>query len=190
MMPRFLSGPPFLSGIANHQQQHQQNYWKTKDIWETSCEVYSILSIGKATQLDRMAPKRKNAELKLKSIWDESLISTVIVNPTHRAKLWNHLILSNTAGKIGQDYKLRTDTIEQIPFANWCVPKKQAQRVVEEFSLFTTKVSVRSDSSRGDTTKLLVQLQDGHQVETVIMRHVGHATACISSQIGCQMGCR
>lgn len=137
-----------------------------------------------------MAPKRKNAELPLKSIWDEVLLSSAVSHPMHRAKIWNHLILSYTAGKIGNDYKLRSHKIEEIPFATWCVPKKQVQRVVEDFSLFTTTVSERSDSAKGDTTKLLVKLQDGHQVETVIMRHAGHATACISSQIGCQMGCR
>ena len=46
------------------------------------------------------------------------------------------------------------------------------------------------ESNRGDTAKLLVQLQDGHKVETVVMIHSGHATVCVSSQIGCKMGCK
>lgn len=189
-----------------------------------------------------MAPKRKNADLPLKSIWDETLLSGVLTNPQHRAKLWNHLILSTRnslspslgyydsecmkqmekddhqqtvlineittercdsgitsstthttnrqqCSKTGYKLKSRL-SLDDIPYHAWNIPKKQAQRIVQEFSLFTTRISERSESARGDTTKLLVELQDGHQVETVIMRHVGHATACISSQIGCQMGCR
>ncbi len=40
------------------------------------------------------------------------------------------------------------------------------------------------------TTKLLVRLQDGHLVETVVMRYSHRATVCISSQVGCRMACR
>jgi 23S rRNA (adenine2503-C2)-methyltransferase len=87
-------------------------------------------------------------------------------------------------------YKLKPTILAEVPFSRWNIPKKQAQRVVDEYSLFTTKIVERSDSAKGDTTKLLIELQDGHQVETVVMRHVGHATVCVSSQIGCQMGCR
>ena len=36
-----------------------------------------------------------------------------------------------------------------------------------EFQLFTTKIVQRDESKRGDTVKLLIELQDGHRVETV-----------------------
>jgi adenine C2-methylase RlmN of 23S rRNA A2503 and tRNA A37 len=46
------------------------------------------------------------------------------------------------------------------------------------------------------TIKLLVKLQDDHLVEAVIMRYGGEgrkasnrATLCVSSQVGCKMGC-
>jgi adenine C2-methylase RlmN of 23S rRNA A2503 and tRNA A37 len=34
-----------------------------------------------------------------------------------------------------------------------------------------------------------VQLQDGMEVEAVIMSYDKRATLCVSSQVGCQMGC-
>ena len=61
------------------------------------------------------------------------------------------------------------------------------------FVTLTSKVVESRLSSDGTTTKLGVQLQDGHVVETVIMRHDSpegsRATLCVSSQVGCAMGC-
>ena len=65
--------------------------------------------------------------------------------------------------------------------------------------MFTSKVTSSSVSSDGETVKLLVQLQDGLSVEAVIMTYSGNgsddcasksrATVCVSSEVGCQMGC-
>ncbi|MCE9528165.1 MAG: radical SAM protein [Planctomycetales bacterium] len=44
-------------------------------------------------------------------------------------------------------------------------------------------------SSDGFTRKYLLGLADGCRVETVLMHFRGRATACISSQVGCAMGC-
>lgn len=44
-------------------------------------------------------------------------------------------------------------------------------------------------SSDGFTRKYLLGLVDGCRVETVLMHFRGRATACISSQVGCAMGC-
>ena len=46
-----------------------------------------------------------------------------------------------------------------------------------------------STSSDGNTKKLLLRFSDGNQVETVLMRqHYGNSV-CLSSQVGCAMGC-
>lgn len=81
-------------------------------------------------------------------------------------------------------------SISEVPFESWCVNRKSAAALRSDFVKYTTSLSEQHESARGDTTKLLLKLQDGHEIETVIMRHVGHATVCVSSQIGCQMGCR
>jgi len=48
---------------------------------------------------------------------------------------------------------------------------------------------VRQISSEG-VTKLVFQLSDGLAMETVIIPMAHHNTVCISSQVGCRMGCR
>lgn len=50
---------------------------------------------------------------------------------------------------------------------------------------------VSADIKSGDerTRKLLLRLDDGHEIETVIMGYPGRFTACLSSQVGCAMGC-
>ncbi|KAL7536336.1 hypothetical protein ACHAXR_007091 [Thalassiosira sp. AJA248-18] len=57
------------------------------------------------------------------------------------------------------------------------------------FATLTSKVQTHQTSADGTTTKLAVQLQDGHIVESVLMRHEGRVTICVSSQVGCAMGC-
>src|SRR5207249_10188819 len=44
-------------------------------------------------------------------------------------------------------------------------------------------------SSDGFTRKVLLGLADGCRVETVLMHFRGRVTACVSSQVGCAMGC-
>lgn len=40
------------------------------------------------------------------------------------------------------------------------------------------------------TTKFLMELEDGERVEAVLIPEKGHTTFCISSQVGCRMGCK
>jgi 23S rRNA (adenine2503-C2)-methyltransferase len=47
----------------------------------------------------------------------------------------------------------------------------------------------RSESDRGQTTKVLYELDGGYTVEAVVMRYPGRSTLCISSQVGCPIGC-
>lgn len=134
-------------------------------------------------------PRRKISDLQQKSVWDETLLSSVLPFPRHRNKLWNHLIYSNSTDPVRR-LKPKSSSLADVPYDDWQFGRKSVDEIVKDFSLFTTTVVQRFDSARGDTTKLLVRLQDGHEVETVIMRHLTHNTVCISSQIGCQMGCK
>lgn len=59
----------------------------------------------------------------------------------------------------------------------------------DDFEVCTSNVQLAQTSSNGSTTKLAVELQDGHVVESVLMRHEGRVTICVSSQVGCAMGC-
>jgi len=50
-------------------------------------------------------------------------------------------------------------------------------------------VALETHSTDGFTRKYLLSLPDEHRIETVLMRYTGRVTACISSQVGCAMGC-
>lgn len=62
-----------------------------------------------------------------------------------------------------------------------------------DFVTLTSSIDKRPTSIDGTTTKMAIKLQDGHVVESVLMRHVSaggsRATLCVSSQVGCAMGC-
>lgn len=68
------------------------------------------------------------------------------------------------------------------------VPLKLQKLLAEHFAVFTTTLTAEQHSKDG-TVKMLLRLQDGHAIEAVIMRHKGRNTLCVSSQVGCQMGC-
>jgi 23S rRNA (adenine2503-C2)-methyltransferase len=52
------------------------------------------------------------------------------------------------------------------------------------------RLIARSNAAGDLTTKVLLALGDGHTVETVLMRYDGgRRTVCISTQVGCGMGC-
>lgn len=58
----------------------------------------------------------------------------------------------------------------------------------EKYCLEIPKIAKKQVSSDG-TVKLLLELKDGMKVETVLMRYNYGNAACVSSQVGCNMGC-
>jgi 23S rRNA (adenine2503-C2)-methyltransferase len=61
---------------------------------------------------------------------------------------------------------------------------------IQERPLFSKLQPVKEISSAdGDTLKTLFSLPDGRQVEAVLMRYAKRRTLCISTQVGCAMGC-
>jgi 23S rRNA (adenine2503-C2)-methyltransferase len=68
------------------------------------------------------------------------------------------------------------------------LPRTLRARLSEAFVPLSSRVS-RHLRSADDTHKLLVELRDGKQVECVLIQEDGRRTACISTQVGCGMGC-
>lgn len=62
-------------------------------------------------------------------------------------------------------------------------------RLSEAFVLSSVTEETCSVSSDG-TKKYLFRLSDGNHIETVLMRYEHGNSVCISSQVGCNMGCR
>ncbi len=49
---------------------------------------------------------------------------------------------------------------------------------------------VKEELSQDGTRKFLFRLEDGHTIETVLIADKSRLTLCISTQVGCRMGCR
>ena len=69
------------------------------------------------------------------------------------------------------------------------LPLDLRQKLAESFSFDILTPSLKLDSSDGLTRKMLFKLRDGKQIETVLMRYDRRRTLCISTQVGCAMGC-
>ena len=69
------------------------------------------------------------------------------------------------------------------------VPKSLRALLEERYPLCPPKVVRRQESKKDGTIKYLWQLHDGNCVETVLMRYHYGNTVCISTEVGCRMGC-
>lgn len=69
------------------------------------------------------------------------------------------------------------------------LPKKDRIVLQEKLSIFIPSVLSTLASEDGTTIKLLLSLQDGHTVETVLMRHDYGNAICLSTQVGCAVNC-
>jgi 23S rRNA (adenine2503-C2)-methyltransferase len=93
--------------------------------------------------------------------------------PVHAARLWSYLYLE------------LADSFAAMPE----LPARVRERLQSEAALGLLPVALETDSTDGFTRKYLLALADGERIETVLMRFTGRVTACISSQVGCAMGC-
>jgi len=68
------------------------------------------------------------------------------------------------------------------------LPKDLRDQLSQNFSLYSVKVDkILKDNF---TQKARLSLADGHQIETVLMNYDDWLTACVSSQVGCPLGCK
>ena len=63
------------------------------------------------------------------------------------------------------------------------------ERLKEEYTLCNYNIIKKQESSDG-TKKYLFDVLDGNAIETVLMEYHHGKTICVSSQIGCKMGCK
>ena len=69
------------------------------------------------------------------------------------------------------------------------LPRELRERLAQEYPIHAPKVVRKQESQKDGTIKYLWQLSDGNCVETVLMRYHYGNTVCISSEVGCLMGC-
>ncbi len=64
------------------------------------------------------------------------------------------------------------------------------RQYLKENAIIKTPTPIRKLTSRDGTVKYLMKLYDGEVVESVLMRYNHGNSVCISSQVGCRMGCK
>jgi len=69
------------------------------------------------------------------------------------------------------------------------LPKNLRDTLAERYPIDPPKVVRKQESKKDGTIKYLWQLADGNCVETVLMRYHYGNTVCISTEVGCRMGC-
>ena len=68
------------------------------------------------------------------------------------------------------------------------LPVSLREKLAAGLPLFSTRVA-SDESSRDGTRKFLVELADGHSIETVMIPKSNWRTVCVSTQVGCPVGC-
>lgn len=97
--------------------------------------------------------------------------------PTHALRLWRYLYVELTT-----DFAAMAD-----------VPRALRERLRESADVSSPRVAAERESDVGATTKYLFEFTSPNEpaarIETVLMRYADRATACLSSQAGCALGC-
>ncbi len=93
--------------------------------------------------------------------------------PKFRAKqVWNFL------------YKNLVDDFEKMHN----LPKGDIKKLKENFNINTTKLKIHQKSKDG-TQKALLTLKDNQDIETVLMKYKHGYSVCVTTQVGCKIGC-
>ena len=69
------------------------------------------------------------------------------------------------------------------------LPKNLRDTLQERYPICNPQVVRKQESQKDGTIKYLWELSDGNCVETVLMRYHYGNTVCISTEVGCRMGC-
>jgi 23S rRNA (adenine2503-C2)-methyltransferase len=94
--------------------------------------------------------------------------------PGYRAKQVLHWLYKELATDFGQMSNL---------------PAALRSKLAANLRVGSAEVVAQQISSDGWTRKALLRLRDGNTVEAVLMLYYDRATVCVSSQVGCAMGC-
>ncbi len=81
-------------------------------------------------------------------------------------------------------YKKRVTEFDQMTNLS----KDLREKMEQSFTLTTLKIAAQQTSTDG-TVKFLFELYDGYTIETVVMRHDYGNSVCVTTQVGCRLGC-
>lgn len=69
------------------------------------------------------------------------------------------------------------------------LPESLREKLKENFDLYVFKI-IRKQESKDGTKKYLFDILDNNAIESVLMEYKHGKTICVSSQVGCKMGCK
>jgi len=69
------------------------------------------------------------------------------------------------------------------------ISKTTKEKLMKHFEFTNASVELKLESKLDETKKYVVMFDDGNVCETVYLKYKYGNTACISSQVGCKMGC-
>ncbi|KKB39295.1 23S rRNA (adenine(2503)-C(2))-methyltransferase RlmN [Bacillus thermotolerans] len=81
-------------------------------------------------------------------------------------------------------YKKRVTSYEEMTNLS----KGLRDKLEAHFKITTLKTLIQQESADG-TIKFLFELHDGYSIETVLMRHEYGNSVCVTTQVGCRIGC-
>ena len=70
------------------------------------------------------------------------------------------------------------------------ISKDLRRKLNDNFVIFSTAIEKKLISEYDDTIKYLYRLHDGEFIESVLMKYKYGYTVCVSTQVGCRMGCK
>ncbi|WIV10804.1 23S rRNA (adenine(2503)-C(2))-methyltransferase RlmN [Proteiniborus sp. MB09-C3] len=70
------------------------------------------------------------------------------------------------------------------------LPQGLRDKLNSDFLISKLKIAERLDSKHDDTSKYLFVLDDGNIIESVMMKYKHGISVCLSTQVGCRMGCK
>ena len=79
-------------------------------------------------------------------------------------------------------------TLDFMDMAN--IPLSLRNKLKDNFTISLPEIVKSYKSNIDETVKLLLKYDDGNVIETVVMKYKYGNTVCVSSQIGCGMGCK
>jgi len=64
------------------------------------------------------------------------------------------------------------------------------EKLSDQYELFHGRIETKQEDRHDDTKKYLIELKDGQYIEAVLMHYEHGASLCVSTQVGCNMGCK
>lgn len=70
------------------------------------------------------------------------------------------------------------------------ISKQLREKLEKNYDIYNCSIEKKLVSVYDDTVKYLFRLNDGELIESVVMKYKYGYTICVSSQVGCKMGCK